>query len=171
MFEIEQTYDLAGLTVFCRAQRKLMRPAWRVVRGVIWGVFALSAALCVYLAATGPLEADDWKLLLALFVLLGFLLFEDKLNAWVAKRQMVPGTAHATTVFADDAYTVTTEKTQTRWEYGNITALCESERYFICFLGKKHGQLFDKQGFRQGEPDAFRTFLEQKTGKTFQKVK
>ncbi len=171
MFEVEQTYDLAALTVLCRALRKTGRPVWRVVRGVIWGIFALGAALIVYSLATGNLSAGDWKLLLSVAVLLGFLVFEDRLNGWIALRQLVPGTAHSTTVFEEDAYTVTTEKTQTRWQYDNITSICESERYYLCFLGKKHGQLFDKRCFRQDNSDAFRAFLEQKTGKTFQKVK
>lgn len=169
MFEIEQTYDMAGLTVLCRTARKTVRTYARILRIVCWCIFGLCAATFALLLALGGMpEAWMWA---ALLVFLLLLLLEDRFNAWIALRNLVPGTAHSTAVFDDDAYTVTTEKTQTRWQYDNITALCESERYFIFFLGKKHGQLFDKQGFRTGEPDAFRAFLEQKTGKTFEKVK
>lgn len=67
-------------------------------------------------------------------------------------------------------YTVTTDTTETKYQYENITSLCETDRYFIFFLGKRHGQVFDKQGFRQGDPDAFRVWLGQKTGKTVQTI-
>lgn len=169
MFEIEQTYDLATLTALCRAARKTVRTWARVVRVVCWCILAAGAALFALLLALGGMpDLWMWAVLLALWALL---LLEDRLNAWIALRNLVPGTAHSTTVFADDAYTVTTDTTQTRWEYENITSLCETERYFLFFLGKRHGQCFDKQGFDAGDPDAFRTFIEQKTGKTFQKVK
>ena len=171
MFIIEQTYDRMALTVLCRAARKSVRRIWRIARGVIWTIFAFGALLLAYMLAQGIFDASDIPMVASEIVILLALLLEDRLNAWIALRQMIPGTAHSKTEFAEDAYTVTTTHTQTRWEYENITALCETERYFICFIGKRHGQLFDKEGFQWGSPDAFRSFLEQKTGKTFQYIK
>ncbi len=171
MFEIEQTYDHAALTALCRASRKTVRRWIGVLRGVVWGIFVLGSLLMLYLLLQGLVGAEDWTLIASLVVLLAFLLFEDRLNAWVARRNMIPGTAHSVTVFEDGAYTVTTDATATRWEYTNVTALCETERYFFFFLGKRHGQIFDKQGFRRGSAGAFREFVEEKTGKTFQKIK
>ncbi len=169
MFVIEQTYDFASLTVLCRAARKTVRRTARILRGVCWCIFAVGAALCVLLLALGGMpELWIWAVLAALLALL---LLEDRINAWVARSQMVPGTAHSKTAFADDAYTVTTDTTETRFQYENVTNLCETERFFIFFLGKRHGQLFDKQGFQQGDPDAFRAFLERKTGKSFQMLR
>ncbi|MBE7004958.1 MAG: YcxB family protein [Ruminococcaceae bacterium] len=171
MFEVEQTYDVAALTALCRAARKTTRPVWRVIRGAVWVTFAVGTLLLAAQLALQSFGKGDLRLLLSVAVLLLFLLFEDKLNAWVALRQMVPGTAHSTTVFGEDAYTVTTDTTQTRWQYENITALAETRRYYFCFLGKRHGQCFDKQGFRQGDSEAFRTFIEQKTGKSINTIK
>ena len=169
MFQIEQTYDIRSLTALCRAARKTVRTFARVLRIVCWCVFAAGAALCVLLVALGG--APDLWMWAVLLLLLALLLCEDKLNAWIALRQLLPGSAHSTTVFADDAYTVTTDTTVTEYRYENVTSLCETERYFLFFLGRKHGQIFDKQGFRQGDPDAFRVWLERKTGMTFQKIK
>ena len=169
MFTIEQTYDLAGLTELCRVSRKTNRRAWCVFRGVLWCVFDLGTAVWLaLLVAYG--SADVWTLVSEL-VILFFLLFEDRINAWVALRQMLPGTSHSVTVFNDDAYTVATDTAETKYLYQSITGLCETERYFVFFLGKKHGQLFAKQVFRTGTPDAFRAYLEKKTGKSFQKAK
>ena len=169
MFQIEQTYDIKSLTALCRAARKTVRTFARVLRIVCWCVFAAGAALCVLLVALGG--APDLWMWAVLLLLLALLLCEDKLNAWIALRQLLPGSAHSTTVFADDAYTVTTDTTVTEYRYENVTSLCETERYFLFFLGRKHGQCFDKRGFRQGDPDAFRVWLERKTGMTFQKIK
>ena len=169
MFTVEQTYDLASLTALCRAARKTVQKWRNVIRAVCWVIFALGVAIfAASLLLDGGVEA---ALLTATAVLLLLLLFEDRLNGWISLRRLIPGTAHSVTAFSGDAYTVTTDALETRYQYENITVLCESERYFFLFLGNKHGQIFDKQGFRQGDPDAFRVWLEQKTGKTFQKVK
>jgi len=166
--QIEQTYDMASLTALCRVARKTVRTVARVVRGICWCILALDAVLTVLLIAMGGMpDVWMWAVLAALVLLL---LSEDRLNAWIAKSQLVPGTAHSVTVFTEDDYTVTTDAAVTRMDYGNITCLCETERYFMLFLGKKHGQVFDKQGFQSGDPDAFRALLEKKTGKTFRKV-
>lgn len=171
MFTIEQTYDFAVLTALCRAARKTVRRVWRVLRAVFWGILAAGALLFAATLALNMYEPNDIGMPISLAALLLLLTFEDKLNAWVTQKRMLPGTAHSVTVFADDAYTVTTDTTETKYQYENITSLCETERYFIFFLGKRHGQVFDKQGFQQGDPDAFRVWLEEKTGKTFQKIK
>ncbi len=169
MFRVEQTYDLATLTALCRAARKTVRTWARVMRVVCWCIIAAGAALFVLLIALGGMP-DPW-MWAVLAALIALLLLEDRLNAWIAKTQMIPGTAHSVTVFADDAYTVTTDTTETRWEYANVTSLCETERYFLFFLGKRHGQCFDKQGFQAGDPEEFRGFIERKIGKTFKKIK
>lgn len=170
MFTVEQTYDLATLTALCRASRKTVRRVWRVFRVVFWVILAAGTLLFAAMLALQLYEPDDIVMPISLAVLLLLMIFEDKLNAWVTQRRMLPGTAHSTTVFADDVYTVTTDTTETKYQYENITSLCETDRYFIFFLGKRHGQVFDKQGFRQGDPDAFRVWLGQKTGKTVQTI-
>ncbi len=171
MFVVEQDYDLAALTVLCRAARKTVRRGARILRGFVWAALAFGVLIYGWLFAVGASSPDDWHVIVPLAVLLAYLLVDDRLNAWVALRQMMPGTTRAKTVFDEDVYTMTTERTESRLQYDNITALAESERYFICFLGNRHGQLFDKQGFRQGDPDAFRRFLEGKTGTTFKTIK
>lgn len=169
MFTVEQTYDLASLTALCRAARKTTQRWKTVLRAIGWVILVLGVV-----TFTASLLLEGWPengTPIIFPILLLLLLLEDKLNAWIALRQLVPGTAHSTTVFANDAYTVTTDTTVTEYRYENVTSLCETERYFLFFLGKKHGQCFDKRGFQQGDPDAFRVWLEQKTGMTFKKIK
>lgn len=169
MYRIEQTYDLAGLTVLCRAARKTVRRWARLVRRVSWCVAAVLFALLVLLLAIG--ETPDWWMWAVLAAMLALLLTEDRLNAWVAQRQLLPGSAHSTTVFTDESYTVTTDTTETVYRYENITCLCESADYFLFFLGTRHGQLFDKRCFPTGTAEGFRAFVEERTGMRFRAVK
>ena len=169
MFTIEQTYTLAGLTVLCRAARKTVRRGEQALRVGLWCLLALLVALAALLIAVGG--TPDWWTWLVLAGLIALQLGGDRLNAWVAMRQLLPGSAHSTTVFTDEDYTVTTDTTETVYHYENITRLCESGDYLIFFLGTRHGQMFDKRRFSDGGSDSFRAFIEQKTGKTFQAVK
>ena len=169
MFQIEQTYTLAGLTVLCRAGRKTVRSWARVPRYILWAIFvALAALISVSLSWQIPVGVWSYVVLAAMLALL---LTEDRLNAWVSMRQLLPGSAHSVTVFTPDEYSVATDTTETVYHYANITSLCEAEGYFIFFLGTRHGQMFDKRGFQSGTADEFRAFIEAKTGMHFRKIK
>ena len=172
MFTVEQTYDIHTMTALNRAARKVVRKWYNLLRAVVWLLLILSAGTMLFSICFGIFDLpDDWIFPTSCVLMLAFLVFEDKLNGWISLRSLLPGTAHSTTVFTDEAYTVTTETTVTEYQYSGITGLCEVGDYYICFLGKKHGQCFDKRGFTQGDPAAFRVWLEQKTGLTFRKIK
>ncbi len=172
MFTVEQTYDIHTMTALNRAARKVVRRWYNILRAVVWLLLILSAGTMLFSICFGIFDLpDDWIFPTSCVLMLLFLVFEDKLNGRISLRSLLPGTAHSTTVFTDEAYTVTTDTTVTEYRYENVTALCEAGEYYIFFLGKKHGQCFDKRGFIQGDPEAFRVWLEQKTGQTFQKIK
>ena len=168
MFTIEQTYNLAALTALCRAMRKTIRHIWRFVRIFCWCIVAVGLLLWVVSMLMG---IPEHILLAASAVLLLVLLTEDRLNALLSWRLLIPGTAHSVTTFSEDVYTVKTDSLETRYQYDNISMLCETDRYFFLFLGKRHGQIFDKRCFQSGDPDEFRAWMERRTGKTFQVVK
>ncbi len=169
MFTIEQTYTLAGLTALCRAGRKTVRGPARIPRLILWAFFLV---LAVLVAVSLSLGLSPGVLAYVVLVAIPILLLtEDRLNAWIAQRQLLPGSAHSVTVFTPDSYTVTTDTTETIYQYENITQLCETQRYFIFFLGKRHGQMFDKSCFQSGTAEAFRAFIEEKTGLLFRTVK
>ena len=172
MFTVEQTYDIHTMTALNRAARKVVRRWYNLLRAVVWLLLILSAGTMLFSICFGIFDLpDDWIFPTSCVLMLAFLIFEDKLNGRISLRSLLPGTAHSTTVFTDEAYTVTTETTVTEYRYENITKVCETGDYFIFFLGKKHGQCFDKRGFTRGDPAAFRVWLGQKTGLTFQIIK
>ena len=132
MFTIEQTYNLAALTALCRAMRKTIRHIWRFVRIFCWCIVAVGLLLWVVSMLMG---IPEHILLAASAVLLLVLLTEDRLNALLSWRLLIPGTAHSVTTFSEDVYTVKTDSLETRYQYDNISMLCETDRYFFLFLG------------------------------------
>ena len=171
MFSVEQTYDIQTMTALNVAARKKVRRWYNLVRVGAWILLILSAGTMLMSMVYGIFGLDDWILPVAALVMILFLVFDDKLNGWVSLRQLLPGSAHSVTTFTDESYTVKTDTTVTEYRYENISCLCETERYFIFFLGNKHGQCFDKQCFQQGDSATFRTWMQQKTGLSFQTVK
>ncbi|MCR5826052.1 MAG: YcxB family protein [Oscillospiraceae bacterium] len=171
MFELEQTYDLKALTALNRAARKTVRRRYMWLRAAVWLLLAVSLGVLLLSLAYGLFDVrEDWGMLVCIAVMALFLAFDDRLNGWVSLRQMLPGTAHSVTTFTKEDYVVTTDTIETRYRYGDITRLCAQGDYLFFFLGKKHGQIFDLRGLRNGSAAEFRQFIEHTTGMTFQTV-
>ena len=173
-FLVRSVYDHHTLTVMSRALRKTQRRWLSIAMRIFgWTVFSLSALFQILLALLGAFlwDTSEAVLFLAMFVILAALLGEDHLNSWIASWNLVPGTREAETAFGETEYECTTQAAVSRWPYANIRTLCETKDYFVFFLSKRHGQIYPKSGFAQGTPEAFREFVQEKTGKQFRFVK
>ena len=101
---------------------------------------------------------------LAMIVLIA-LLFEDKINAWIARRRMMAGTDRATCTFTQDGYCSESAVGRTEWHYENIRYIAEDKDYFIFVFDKNHAQVYAKHGMTDGTAEEFRAFLSGITGK------
>ena len=172
MFRIEQTYDLKATTALNVAVRKTTRRWYSYLRGGVWLLLAIdAAALAVSLIYGAFSLREDWFFLVSIAMMILFLAFDDTLNGYVSLHNLLPGTAHSVTVFAEDGYTAATDSIETKYRYEDIVSLCERGDYYFFFLGSKHGVIFDKRCFTQGDPDTFRAFIEGKTGLQFKTIK
>lgn len=163
-FIFETTYDQKALTAMAKGLRKSVRRK-RSRRSHIlgWLVIALAVFLVVRSRA---LNFRAVITLLAAAIVLLALLFEDHLNGFFAKKRMLPGTGKAISHFTNDFYSSETEIGKTEFHYEYITALAESEDYFIFLFGNNHAQVYDKRTLSGGSIDAFRSFIQEKTQKT-----
>ena len=109
--------------------------------------------------------------LLALLVVILASLFEDRLNAWFAKKRLLPGTEHAAATFEEDGYVSATGVTESRFSYAQIVAVAETARYFVFALSSHHTQAYDKRTIRGGSVEDFRAFIAEKTGKLVENIK
>ena len=75
-------------------------------------------------------------------------------------------------ISADNAGSVSyTHLTTSTFRYELIDALAESQDYIILLMKKRYAQPLDKRTLTGGTVEEFKRFLEEKTGKTFRRVK
>lgn len=67
--------------------------------------------------------------------------------------------------FGDDGFEIVERLGSSRSSYEAITTAAESDRAYLLMTAGNAGLLLPKSGFRQGSPEEFRSFLEEKTGK------
>ena len=172
-FRFETTYDQKGLTAMARALRRTLRKK-RSRRSHIfgWCIVALDALLIV----VERMLHEPWtfrnSLTLGIDVLLIVILFtEDQVNAFFAKKKILPGTSSARSVFTDEGYTSATEAAVTAFRYEAVQQVCETAGYFVLLFSQQHGQIYDKASLSGGTVEEFRTFITEKTGKPIAYIK
>ena len=166
-FRIETVYDARALYVMARTLRKTVRKKHsRRSRILGWALLILTALL------TFPLDGGTmvWSFrtgvnLVVLLALLCVLLFEDRINGFVAGKRMLRGTEHCTTVFEEEAYRSETELGESCFHYEKIPLVVESKGYFVFVFGPSHAQIYDLSTLSGGSLQEFSTFLQGKTGK------
>lgn len=108
--------------------------------------------------------------LAAVNIILIVLLLEDRLNGYVAKKRLLPGTEKAVAVFCENGFSSTTDIGKTEWNYDKIMMIVEIDNSFVFIYNQNHAQLYDKQHLQGGTVDDFRCFIENITGKQIQKI-
>ena len=162
-FTFVTEYDLAALTAMARALRKTVRKK-HSRRMHVFG--AVVMVLGVFLMTL--LEEITFRSAVSFLAIAAVglsLVFEDRLNGFIAQKRMAPGTNRAEAVFGEAGYTSVTPLGRSEWSYDNILALAETQRYFAFIFSKNHAQLYDKQNLSGGTPEEFAAFIKEKTGK------
>ena len=167
-FTCRTTYNQKALTAVARAVRKTVRAkASRKVRLCSWVIIGLllvslwiswgktwqTAANCAVIVA---LLLTNWK--------------EDAINAYFAKGKALPGTDFAEAVFCPDSFFVKTAAAESKWQYGKIFALAETDGYFLLVMGKNHAMAVEKTNLEGGSISEFCRFIEDKSGRKIQNI-
>ena len=104
--QFETDYNMETLTAMAKGLRKTVRRK-RSRRVQIFAAVVLVLGILTILATVAggePLGASGVVTLLAMLVVILVSLFEDKLNAWFARKRLLPGTEHAVATFEEDGY-------------------------------------------------------------------
>lgn len=171
--QFETDYNMETLTAMAKGLRKTVRRK-RSSRVHIFAAVVLVLGILTILATVAggePLGASGVVTLLALLVVILATVFEDRLNAWFARKRLLPGTEHAAATFEEDGYVSATGVTESRFSYAQIVAVAETARYFVFALSSHHTQAYDKRTIRGGSVEDFRAFIAEKTGKLVEKIK
>lgn len=171
--QFETDYNMETLTAMARGLRKTVRRK-RSRRVHIFAAVVLILGILTILATVSggePFGASGIVTLLALLVLILATVFEDRLNAWFARKRLLPGTEHAAATFEEDGYVSATSMSESKFSYAQIVAVAETARYFVFALSSHHTQAYDKRTIRGGSVEDFRAFIAEKTGKLVEEIK
>lgn len=163
-------YDRKTMTAMARALRKTVRsPRSRRSHRAGWLLAAVAPGLAVWQAAGGH-RLQCGVTVLAAAALAVALLWEDRINGYVARRRLLPGTERATATFNEEEFVSHTEVGTTVFRYEKVEAVAESTDYFFLLYDAGHAQAYAKAGISGGTVEEFRALIEGATGKKIVQV-
>ncbi len=172
-FEVHSDITNRSMTAAARAMRKVLRRKRNMIWTIFgWSVFLFNALLLIpFDGEPFALDARTLISLLAEVMLLSALLFQDRFNGMIARKNTLAGTKEYHVAFGEDSYTVVTAVTTSTFRYELIEALAESQDYIILLMKKRYVQPLDKRTLTGGTVEDFKRFLEEKTGKPFRRIR
>jgi hypothetical protein len=172
-YEIHSDITNRSMTIASRAMRKVLRRKRNIIWAIYgWSVFFINTLLLIpFDGEPFTLDASTVISLLVEVMLLSALLFQDRINGMIACKNTLAGTKEYYVVFGEESYTVVTEVATSTFRYELIDAMAESQDYMILLMKKRYAQPLDKRTLTGGTVEECKRFLEEKTGKTFRRVK
>ena len=172
-FEIYSDITNRSMTIASRAMRKVLQRKSSILWAIFgWSVFFINALLLIpFDGEPFTLDASTVISLLVEVMLLSVLLFQDRFNGMIARKNTLAGTKEYHVAFGEDFYSVVTAATTSTFRYELIDALAESQDYIIFLMKKRYAQPLDKRTLTGGTVEEFKRFLEEKTGKDFRRMK
>lgn len=167
-FTFHTVYDQKAMTALARGLRKTLR-AKRNRRSRILGTI-VSVVGFLLIWYRGTIDFRSVLTAAAILVILYVLLCEDNLNGSIAKKRGLPGLNESVTTFAEGSYHSVTPLGKTTFYYNNILAAAETPDYFLLLFSQSHGQVYSKASLTGGSEDDFRSFIEDKTNLTVQRI-
>ncbi len=159
-------YTQKSMAVMAKGLRKTMRSK-RHRRTEFFSIIVIALAVWLLIPHPGEkftLTTGNIITILGVLVLIGTLLFEDKINGFFAYKRMIPGMSPATCTFGEENYTSATAVGTTIFNYTAVKAIAESGGYFVFLMDNNHAQLYDKSTLTGGTPRQFAEFITAKTG-------
>lgn len=171
-FVFETNYDQKGISAMAEVLRKTVRKK-RSKRTHILGWLIILFAILISIPAKGEEFVIETRMILTWIVVLIMaitLIFEDKINGYIAKKRMVTGVDKAKTIFKEEKYISETQMGKTEFYYENIKEIAETEEYFVFIFDLSHAQIYDKKSISGGSIEEFRKFIVEKTSKSIENI-
>ena len=160
----ETKYNQESLTVMAKCLRKTVRKK-KSKRSHIFGwLVVLLALLFTFISSEEDFVIDLRKIItwIAGISIVIALIFEDYLNGYFARKQMLKGTEKAVAVFdteRTDAFVSETEVGKSEFAYDKVALAAETERYFVFVFSENHAQVYDKESLSGGTVNEFKDFI------------
>ena len=171
-FKFETAYDQEAVTAMAKALRKTMRGK-RSRRSHVFGVIVVIFAILLTLPLGEKEFVLDFRTIITWLVsavLIFTLLFEDKINGYIARKRMLPGLDKSVVTFYPEVYCSETAVGKSEFKYDSIMMLAETSTHFVFVFSQSHAQIYDKKSIMGGSIEEFREFIQNVTGKEMQTV-
>jgi len=138
-FVFNTVYDMDALTAMARAVRKTTHKK-HSKRSHIFGfiVVALAALLVAVSVAADKFSFNTFITALAGIIILMALIFEDRMNAFIASKRMLKGSERGTVAFNEDNYVSATDVGTTEFKYKSIEAIARRGDYIVFVFSRRH---------------------------------
>ena len=138
-FTFDTAIDQSAMTAMARSLRKTIRKR-RSRRAHILGPIVVIIGLLLVFGGEGGfvVEMRSIVTLLVLLVIIITLIWEDQINACIARKRMLPGTGRAVSAFHGDGYKTTTDMGETSWHYDKIAQLVKTKNYYVFVFNQSH---------------------------------
>ncbi len=171
----ETHYDQRSMTAMAKAIRKTVRKK-RSRRSHIFGwlVVILALVLAFWSEENGFSFVPDLRNVVTLMAAIGIaaaLIWEDALNGYFARRRLLAGTEKASVLFREKEFVSGTGIGTSIFGYDKIQLIAEDPNFFVFVFSASHAQVYDKAGISGGTVEDFRTFIENVTGTSIQKIR
>ncbi len=171
-FKCETVYNQEATTIMAKAIRKTARKK-KSRRSHIFAVIVIILAFLLTLPLGDKEFVINFRTIITWIIaaiLLFTLIFEDKINGYVARKRMLPGLEKATVTFHADGYHSEAELGSSEFKYNTIILLAETDNFFVFVFSQSHAQVYNKNSITGGTIEEFREFLKNVTGKEIQKI-
>ena len=176
-FDMPQGYstaDLMNLNRVCTKMGKVRRwltPLLRVLAVLVGAWILIMTGLVIWVNGMEGHVLDA-----ALMVVLGtapvlMSVFFYHIGAWISGKLSVKGTGAIRITLDDEQIDQMTEKGCTQCGYRSICCAVSYRKTYFLFLDRHHSIVLPVAAMTQGTPEAFETFLLQKTGTPVRSIK
>ena len=160
-FNFETAYNQEAVTIMAKALRKTIRKK-HSTRSHVFGIIVVIIAVLLTLPIGDKEFVLNFKTIvtwIAALAIILTLIFEDKLNGYIARRRMLPGLTKSVVTFSEESYYSETALGNSEFKYTNIIMLVESTDYFIFIFSHNHAQVYNKNSISGGTMEEFREFI------------
>lgn len=178
-YEILRTYTGDDLADYYRAyhfkrkRRPSPKQASPAMQSAVSAVFLLIGLTGILFIAdlAGPISGPVVRMLSGFFLGVGMLLLLGNLGAIGANKSKRERWAEENSKghyrFSETGFASYIGDAAYACNYAAVETLLEDEGHFYLFMSHNSGHILCKSAFTQGDPEHFRTFLEEKTGMEF----
>ncbi len=164
-YDVQTLYDSTAINAMTRMTYDLYHPE------IAGRIYMIAAALL--LAGSMGSSSSDNPLYIILLALGCWVLIGANYGAKSTAKQIIASMKDNFPTmkfsFRQDNIVVTTPQETGIVHYDILTRLAENNQYLFLFSSERAAYVLDKQGFTTGSAEAFKTWLQGKTGLTFER--